>query len=317
MKAILAAALIAACLISCEFIGTDMFPKELQYAAGGYDLAAELGIEPDEIGELRIERLVSREGVSGVFAVIKRSLAWDLYIFNDEMKLIRKLQDGQFNRFLGSYQEPDSFICGTISIHSNFTYNADNQGGCSDNVIDVATSEYVIRQDDSDGIQTRIGPYQKNGLAGTGGLVSIVPNVFFDLLDSSVLFEISEETMPFLLVKQRGNESSSLMAVNFEFLSYIPSFGYDGPLNANVNVVLTPLLIEGADAGWVTEDGYIVLSHHDDTRLIRFDLVTGAELDSIKIDTNWMQGMSFEDSGEYWYYYDRRTGYIKKLRTWW
>jgi len=320
MKTKFAAALIAAILVSCGFVGTDMFPKELQYAAGGYSLASELGIEPDEMGELRIERLVSREDVNGIFVVAKRPEGWRLFSLNDNVELNAILENGFFNRFLGSTGESDrSFICGMTAIDDEleiFTPPAGGtEGGCNDNTLDLARSEYIIQYYDN-ASATLLTITDKPGIQNFSD-IPISNNTFFTMLDSSMLAS-SLGNRYVILARTRNSDPASLIALSFDGIDSVTSvFGESTPLSEHTHVAKSYLSVKSVDGGWVTEDGIVVLSHHDDTRLIRYDLVTGAELDSIKIDSDWMQGLSFDDSGEHWYYYDRRTGYVKKLRTWW
>ena len=79
------------------------------------------------------------------------------------------------------------------------------------------------------------------------------------------------------------------------------------------------------DKAWLTADGPIAYYRDKNNRIIRYrwgtgDFATGAraeELDSLLFDDDDMQLLSFDPSGTWWFVYDKLSGRLYKLRTWW
>lgn len=321
---ILAVLMVCTVNLSCDFIASDMFPKDLLYASGGYDLAEELGVEADTIKDIQIAHLRSLEGVSGVFVTVLQPGGWLLLIFDEHMKLIRKLADPNFSRFLGSCSNtfsPDrSFICGRTDIGSAFQVTApNNELGCVDWRFDIATSNLVLSFS-TPGTYTQVDLYIKDSNASAGSK-PLAPSGSYYSMDTSLLFADTTSSYVYLLAKSGIPDSTELVCVGFPYsneAAFTMSFAsVPSSLVEYTGSKTIHLSLSDADQGWVTEDGIVVLTHDNDSRLRRFDLTSGAELDSIRVDSDWMQALSFDDEGGYWFYYDPRTGYVKRMRTWW
>jgi hypothetical protein len=319
--AAVAAAVSALAASSCGFVGADMFPKELQYAEAGYDLAEEFGVEPASLGELRIEKLRAYDGSTGLFVAAKRPGGWHLSILDKGMGLVSSLEDPDFSRFLGSYDGASSFVCGRTGISVGFTVGAPGaMTSCDGSAFDIAASRYCLHFQDI-ALGTGITGTEKGSSTplGTNAPTIMATNEYFDCLDSSVLHAGTAAARLFLLARSRSAGGSEAVAFGFpDSYSSLASI-LDGttPLSTNPSVSVVRVRADYADQGWITDDGIVLVLHGGESRLARIDPATGEELDSIRLDTEWMQGASFEDSGEFWYYYDRGSGYVKKLRTWW
>jgi len=326
---LLTALIICTVNLSCDFIASDMFPKDLLYASGGYDLAEELGVEADTIKDIQIAHLRSLEGVSGIFVTVLQPGGWLLWIFDEHMKHITTLSDPSFSRFLGSYSmdtgNPDrSFICGRTDIGSTFQVTrSNNEQGCNEWLFDIATSYLVLSSttiDTGSETYTQVNLYDKQ----SGNLEAnarFAPSGQFYLLDTSLLFAAGSSPYIYLLAKPGTFGSTEVLWVGFPYtgetdlttwFSALSSSLIESPGSKSTAINLTDI-----DHGWLTEDGIVVLTHDRDTRLRRFDLASGAELDSISVESDWMQALTFDDEGDYWFYYDRRSGYVKRMRTWW
>jgi len=78
---------------------------------------------------------------------------------------------------------------------------------------------------------------------------------------------------------------------------------------------------------WLTADGPVAFYRgaNGSNRIVRYrygtgDFTTGAqaeELDSLRFDDNDVQLLSFDPSGTWWFIYDKLSGRLYKLRTWW
>jgi hypothetical protein len=315
--AVAVAAALALAAASCGFIGSDMFPKDLQYAGGSYDLAGELGYGPDEIGELRIEELRSLGGASGVFVAANPSDGWRLVALDGRMNGIASYRDPAFNRFLGSFSGDDSFACGKTSLRGDYSLNATGtMTGCEDGSIDVAMSDYVINYRESAG--SCVVLYAKDTGIAASSVTPLASGAFFKLLDGSVLDADSGSPKFFLLARADSGKGGDVLCLGFADASASLTAELDGsPLASNLDVAATWIHTDYVDGGWATDDGIVLLVHGNDSRIARFAFGTGEELDSFRIDSEWMKAVSFESSGARWFYYDRGTGRIRMLRTWW
>jgi len=113
---------------------------------------------------------------------------------------------------------------------------------------------------------------------------------------------------------------TSLTAIDLGATSLLASNIFQGTaaqIYQNPNAVVTEVSSSSSDQAWLTIGGIVSLSHDNRTRLVRYAYGSGKELDSMAIDDTWMAAINFEDSGSYWYYYDRYTGCLFKMRSWW
>jgi len=315
---LLAAMMTALATVSCGFIGSDMFPRELQYAAGSYDLAEDLGVEPAEVGELRVERLTNSDGVSRVAVYVGGSAANSLYILDDDLSLLRSYSQDSFSRFLGIDQSGD-FACGTVFVPYDTSVDptVGVNLGCDEGSFDVVgTSSVLYSSDGASGTVLNA----RNKISSTAYAVDslVSSGYYFNTLDSSL---IGETDRLFALLRDRSS-GSSMLAIGFpdiyvDHATMLTTVLNGAQIDTMTGVSYTWIYVDNTDSGWITADGVVALVHGNGSRLIRFDLTSGEELDSIRIDSEWMQGISFEDGGAYWYFYDRQSGRLNKLRTWW
>ena len=83
----------------------------------------------------------------------------------------------------------------------------------------------------------------------------------------------------------------------------------------NATVTLIP---SGDDqSGWLTRNGAIILTHENDTRLVRYESDSGKELDSFTLNDTEDTRFNFSPDGKKWLMYNGRTGKLHLLRTWW
>jgi hypothetical protein len=294
---------------SCDFFGSDMFPKQLQNVAASYDLAASAGLSPDKVNINSIKRLVSSGGVSAVFVLTTQADGYKLFVLKDDLSLETTLSDSHFGQFLGT-DATGNFVCGTAQISSDFASIVPAAyPTCYGNGLDIAGSANLLKYSDSAG--TQIGEYPKSIATIIGAWTTIRSGYFYDMLDSEVL---ASGSRLFLLARDRGGATAMTV---LGFPNSDPSIS-GSPLYADSSIAVTEVAGDWADQGWLTADGAIALVHSNNTELVRYAYGSGAKLDSIQIaDESWMSGISFEATGDYWYYYDRYKGLIYKMRTWW
>lgn len=70
-------------------------------------------------------------------------------------------------------------------------------------------------------------------------------------------------------------------------------------------------------SGWLTRNGAIILTHDNQTRLVRYESDSGKELDSFVLNDTENTRFTFSPDGKKWLMYDGRTGKLHLLRTWW
>lgn len=70
---------------------------------------------------------------------------------------------------------------------------------------------------------------------------------------------------------------------------------------------------------WITDAGLVALTSNNNNRytLTRYPLGPGSALDSYSMAASFDDLLYFEASGNYWYRFDRGTGRLFRLRTWW
>jgi hypothetical protein len=315
--AVAAALALGMAAASCGFLGSDMFPRELQYAAGSYDLEGELGWVPDEIGELRIEELHSLGGAGGLFVAANLPAGWSLAALDGGMDLIASYSDPAFNRFLGSYSDPVCFVCGKTSLRGDFVLNATGtMTGCEGSSVDLAMTDYVLNYRESVGSCVDLY-YKDGGNVGTA-VTPLEAGSYFKLLDGSVLDADSGSPRFYLLARADSGKGGDVLCLGFADASASVTAALNGSsLSSNPDVEATWIHTDYVDGGWATDDGIVLLVHGKESRIARFAFRTGKELDSLRVDSEWMQAVSFESSGARWFFFDRGTGRIRQLRTWW
>ncbi len=89
------------------------------------------------------------------------------------------------------------------------------------------------------------------------------------------------------------------------------------PMLTDPNATVT-LIPSGDDqSGWLTRNGAIILTHENDTRLVRYESDSGKELDSFKLNDTEDTRFTFSADGTKWLMYNGLTGKLHLLRTWW
>jgi hypothetical protein len=72
-------------------------------------------------------------------------------------------------------------------------------------------------------------------------------------------------------------------------------------------------------SAWLTADGVVSLTDQGNNRFTfqRYPLGPGSAIDEYVLSANYDSLIYFEASGNYWYRFDRGTGRLFRLRTWW
>jgi hypothetical protein len=308
---VLAAALaVAATAASCAFIGSDMFPTQLQEKAASYDLASAAGLSPDKVSILRIKRLVSSNGAAGVLALTNTATGTELFVFDDGLHLKATLTNSSFGKFMGT-DDTGNFVCGTARIAPNSWTAVSAYTACNDGSLDIGRSADIINGSESS--STLITGENKSGSVW-GASTPIRSGYFYDLMDSWLA---SSSSSLIILVRNRSN-GTGLTALDLGLASNLAANIFTGSaIFDNPNATITQVSGDYVDRAWLTADGILALTHSNNTQLVRYAYKSGKKLDSLLIDETWMSGISFDETGSYWYYYDRYKGRLYEMRTWW
>jgi len=98
--------------------------------------------------------------------------------------------------------------------------------------------------------------------------------------------------------------------------SLLAAFGSSSIFEDPSAVIIT--IPSGDDqSGWLTRNGAIILTHENDTRLVRYESDSGKELDSFTLNDTEDTRFNFSPDGKKWLMYNGRTGKLHLLRTWW
>lgn len=316
----------AALSSTCAFLTDDAFPRWLSYVEASVDFrsiaeANGLGDDPS------IENLEYAPFVTGgtdyskalVFA--SGNSASRLLLFNaGGLGGEVALTDAGFRRALGN--TAGGFLCGGAIIDP----------------IDNSTGTPIVWNDSSNVRAFRVGD------PGSGSTYAIDQNssqqASFEEYDaawspggSAIRDYDGSASMYNLLDADYANGYSVLAQLQYSGYGYAASFATallfttaDTVFDSASATRTGPFPVADQMA-WLTEGGPVAYYRGDNgrNRLIRYrwgtgDFATGAgaeELDSLLFEDDDIRILSFDPSGTWWFVFDRLSGRMYKLRTWW
>lgn len=332
-----ALALFCMCFLStCDFLTADIFPSWLSYAAARFDMesaAADFVTASNQLNGIDVEYIRTLSGKDLVVILFMGSGNRRLLLLDPgDMKLLTALDDSvDFTPFLGAGSNGE-LACGRRSI---------------DPVTFATAAGANIGVDGSRQWLVRIGPGMDQFLIGYNESMLEVQRQKYDVLWSIIgasqtgtTWAAPYPTTSWILLDCETGGTG--VAADFLFLNYggTTQYGYashfaaassidTGTLNflGSADSVTGPFRLDDGRA-WITSGGPVAFVRGDRSsdRLVRYRNGTGSVspwsestvADSIPVDDNdELTVLSFEPSGEWWFAYDRRTGYLYKLRTWW
>jgi len=311
-------------LSACDFIGLDMFPPELQNLEASFDLRSALSAQGVSIKHIvKIERLVASNGAEYLFVLFEDGLSRKLSILDGGLnRHVATRSDG----YLGPLMMADgigNIICGQLRFDvatETFTQTfndldllGDSRHGFWDPSL---ANAYVAFSPSSTQLERKLfsaGFSAAGSSSGAQNLFSLAPADSYSLAD--ILY--TGASTPFYLLFFLTNQGDSPYVMRFPTVAAFHSAMSSPPLE-NWDDLAYRIDSRPQDRrAWLTPDGIVVFESDRESRLVRYDLATGKELDSRRIDSEWRSGISLDPSGDYWYYYDSYTGMLNKLRTWW
>lgn len=312
-------------LSTCDFLTSDIFPNWLSFVEASVDLRAigtDLGLGSDPYPEaLEYAPFVfSGTDYSKVLVFLRGNIGQQSLLFLDPGNLALKgnLFEPGFSPILAS--AAGGFLCGVRIINPlDFTTAAAPAwGGSMVRLFRVgiapAGQNYTVQQGSS--TQAVFANYDVDWTPGTS-----VTRIFdssstdYNILDADFVQGYS-------LLGRRS----------YGDYGYTASFAAAADFTAGGTVFDSALAIKTGpfpvadDRAWLTAGGPVALDRSDKyTRLVRYQFGTGSfatgamatELDSISFDADDIKVLSFDPSGKWWFIYDRYSGKLYKLRTWW
>lgn len=328
IAAMLAAAI---ALWSCSFFEEDAYPGWLDYVAAKVDLraaAAEAGIGAIR-GIERLERLYYSETADTESALVCVLAYGDkgaaLLALDGTTLAVRKA----WTRDTLTSPEPlgpplgatlGGFVCGTLAFDPSdlgagpASISATVPPGDARIMVDTAEARNYYLRNDTTGT-LKITEYD----AGYGYLGDS-----FRPLDAAA--------SSFALLDAEATGGSLRILASGATGAYAFGFASGAAL-----VAATPLLEDAAaektgplgiadGKAWLTADGIAAYRRDDRSRLELYPYgyspsataaATGPTVEALELDTDGIDVLGFEPRGDYWYLYERLSGRLYALRTWW
>lgn len=311
-------------LSGCEFLGLDMFAPELQNLEASFDLRSALAAQGLSIQNIvKIERLVASNGAEYVFALFEDGLSRRLSILDGGLKrYVATRSDGYLSPLMMA-DGIGNLICGQLRFDvatETFTQTfndldllGDSRHGFWDPYL---ANAYVAFSPSFTQLERKAfsaGFSTAGSSSGAQNLFSLAPADSYSLAD--ILY--TGASTPFYLLFFLTNQGDSPFVMRFPTVTAFHSAMSSPPLESWDDLAYRIDSRPQDRRAWLTSDGIVVFENDRESRLVRLEFATGKELDSKRIDSEWKSAISFDPSGDYWYFYDRRTGMLNKLRTWW
>ncbi|HUW69355.1 MAG TPA: hypothetical protein VMX33_03920 [bacterium] len=322
--------IVAATMVStCGFLTSDIFPRWLSYAEASVDFRS-IAVAQGLGADAHIENLELAPYVTGgtdyskVLVFATGNYTSRLMLLDpDRLSFSFATLYGGFTRALASVT--GGFLCGTQRVDPL-------------NPASIPTLAHAWTNNTTSVRVFRVGD------PSTGSNYSVDP------LATQALFESYPTAWGVATSTLTKNYDTALYSYNLLDADYANGYSVLGqrqdngqgyaacfPDSATFTVGVTvfdsatalktgPFPVADSNA-WLTADGPVAFYRGDNgsNRLVRYkwgtgNYTTGAqaeELDSLVFDDNDVQLLSFDPSGTWWFIYDKLSGRLYKLRTWW
>ncbi len=314
----------AGALAGCEFLGLDMFPAELQNLEASHDLRRALASQGYSITRaIKIERMVASNGKEFVFVLFEDGFGRKLSILDGNLE---RVVGTRSDSYLGTLMLADgigNIICGQLRFDAatetfsqtfgDFDLLGDGRAGFWDPALN---NSYVVFSPNPIQLERKSfsAGFGAGGISsGAQNLFPIAPTESFSLTD--LLY--TGAATPFYLLFTASGQGENLFLMRFPSVSAFHTAIVTSPVQNGQDLGYRIYSRPQDRRAWLTEAGVVLFESDRESRLVRYALDSGLELDSKTVEGEWMSGISFDPSGEFWYYYDGRTGRLMKLRTWW
>jgi len=324
--ALLASLIVMPALTGCQFLGSDMFPPTLSREEAVLDLdskLADLGVT----GEYEIRRmefvtlpvtgkkyilllaetyglgprllLLDADDLSVVNTTSSLAVAY-AFGLDDQGLLCSWTNTNNIMRYYPQTQTTASFMMNyTITFETYFSTFLGSTSSSSFLLWYDPTTNLLGYNPFSAGVS--FVPHWNYSLS-----IPSIPNIRMN----SLYYEGT--AIQLLFVGNNGNDS---YIVKFSGLSTFATA--TNPIMTTPNATITTIPSGDDGSGWLTRNGAIILTHENDTRLVRYESDSGKELDSFKLNDTEDTRFTFSADGTKWLMYNGLTGKLHLLRTWW
>jgi hypothetical protein len=318
-------------LSTCTFLTSDIFPYWLSFVEASVDLRAistDLGLGSDPIPEAVEYAPFVYLGTdySKVLVYLRGIPGQERLLLLDPKNLALKedLIDTGFRPILAS--AAGGFLCGERTISPlDFTIDMDPAwGGSMVRLFRVGIGlpglNYVVEQVSNN--QANFFYYDVDWTR-----IPIVPDPPRDFDSSNNDYQILDADYA-----QGYSVLGRRFSLEYGEQGYVASFATPANFTAAGTVFDSAVAVKTGpfpvadNRAWLTAGGPVAFDRSDkDSRLVRYKYGTGnfstgakaEELDSIIFDEDDLKILSFDPSGQWWFVYDRYSGRLYKLRTWW
>ena len=314
-------ALIACLSSSCQFLGLDMYPPELQRASTSCDLPA-LVMEKTGATFKKVQtmRQITAGSLTALFVICDTDSSNVLVILDPESLACLGCITGASTPIGASIE--DHFCIGNRDIQNDGTWTASST---IDSTVDSTSYRFILP----------LKAKTTNVLSKTeGGKLYIeeatsASSVWLSTGTASAWIDSSHSTNWDLTDMAPGSSVTRLLLRNNSTgaISCVEYAGSPDSLYSNLGTYSTSLLFSvkpafhfyaNSQEAWLLNDCVVNVKNDNNKKyVIRQRYKDGIEIDSHLIDSNWKDSIYFEPTGERWYYYDTRVSKLCVLRTWW
>lgn len=317
-----ALALLALLSVSCQFLGLDMYPPELQGASTSCDLPALVYEKTGQtFGRINMIRQLSSGATSLLFVLCETDSSNVVMVLDPETLAYRSHQIGVSTPF--GVDAAGYFMAG------NYKYDpATNPLPWPTQATAVTISDYsvllVSEADLNHNVLLRSNGSSLSMMAADNPWPATLPCAYTAPFssDSSGNWKIedaaasSSETRLLL----RRDSDGKTYYIDYPSSPYSLSLAFAGMSTgflANTTSYQISNFDSQSDSSWLLDACIVYVDHDKESRIVRRRLTDGSVIDSHLIDSNWKESIYFEPTGHRWYYYDTRIGKLCVLRTWW
>lgn len=322
-RGVFTAALLSLLLSSCAFLTSDIFPSWLSFADANLDLRGLVrGFGAvDEPESLYVEYLQTVGGPAYIAVLYYEGTAWRLVFLDPEdMGYLASLKEPGFSPFLGAGSGGD-IVCGTVSVAaatltSQTPAPTSLPGGGRAYLVraGAGANQYIVGSPNSSNVAWI--QYDSAWVSSPPGTIGAGAAPY---PSTTIYLQDADTDVPGTGANYLFRDTSSGGYGYLAYYAATASIETNPPLSSSATQVTGPFRMDDG-RGWITSGGPVAYVRGDNgpDRLVRYKLGSvGTEQDSLPFDSDDMEILSFDPTGRYWFIYDRISGRLFKLRTWW
>ena len=313
-------------LANCRFLGSDMFPSTLSRKEAVLDLGSKLAtLGVTGAYEVTSMKFLSSPATGKEYIFVRISAyfkpSWLIVLDAADLEVIEAIQN--------------SYIGDVLFVDMDGYFVTGNESGSvriGSATLDTVTSIHPPapppipygRKAFTEGTSSWLVWY--DSMEGNLHYFSYDPDWNPGMADASALDSTPHADLSLKALYTEGAAIRLFLASSYMGGAYVVSFSDAAEFISSFSasdIFASPGTIHvsipaGDDgSGWLTRDGAIILTHDDETRLVRYESDSGKELDSLSLDDTEDTRFDFSPDGKKWLLYDGANGTLHLLRTWW